>query len=30
MFIYWSWDTQQRLLGFVPTPRFERIGDLIR
>jgi signal peptidase I len=30
MFIYWSWDTQHRLLGFVPTPRCERIGDLIR
>jgi signal peptidase I len=30
LFIYWSWDTSHRLLGFVPTPRFERIGDLIR
>jgi signal peptidase I len=30
MFIYWSWDTSHRLLGLLPTPRFERIGDLIR
>ncbi|HWN83481.1 MAG TPA: signal peptidase I [Candidatus Udaeobacter sp.] len=30
LFIYWSWDTSHRLLGFVPTPRLERIGDLIR
>ena len=30
LFIYWSWDTTHRLLGFVPTPRLERIGDLIR
>ncbi len=30
MFIYWSWDTSHRLLGLIPTPRLERIGDLIR
>jgi signal peptidase I len=30
MFIYWSWDTSHRLLGVLPTPRFTRIGDLIR
>jgi len=30
MVIYWSWDPDNRLLGFFPRPRFERIGDLIR
>lgn len=29
IFIYWSWDLDNRLLGFFPKPRFERIGDLI-
>ncbi len=28
MFIYWSWDPQHKL-GFIPTPRLGRIGDLI-
>jgi signal peptidase I len=28
--IYWSWDQEKKLAGFLPTPRFERIGDIIR
>jgi len=28
MFIYWSWDPEKRI-GFVPTPRLARIGDII-
>jgi signal peptidase I len=28
MFIYWSWDPERRI-GFIPTPRLERIGDII-
>jgi signal peptidase I len=28
--IYWSWDQNDRVLGVVPRPRFERIGDLIK
>lgn len=29
LLIYWSWDQENRLLGFFPSPRFGRIGDLI-
>jgi signal peptidase I len=28
--IYWSWDQNDRVMGVLPKPRFERIGDLIR
>jgi len=30
IFIYWSWDPRQKLLGFINTPRLARIGDLVR
>lgn len=29
IFIYFSWDTENRLFGFVPVPRFGRVGHLI-
>jgi signal peptidase I len=30
MFIYWSWDHDRKLLDWIPTPRWERIGDRVR
>jgi signal peptidase I len=30
MFIYWSWDSKSKLMGFLGTPRLTRIGDLLR
>ena len=29
-FIYWSWDRDRKLFGFVTTPRWSRIGDRVR
>jgi signal peptidase I len=30
MFIYWSWNPDNKMLGLIPTPRLTRIGDLIK
>ncbi len=30
LFIYWSWNPERKLLGFLNTPRLTRIGDLVR
>jgi signal peptidase I len=30
LFIYWSWDPDNKFLGFLNTPRLARIGDLVR
>jgi signal peptidase I len=29
MVLYWSWDRYRRVLGFIPTPRFDRIGQIV-
>jgi signal peptidase I len=30
IFIYWSWNAREKFLSLIPTPRWQRIGDLIR
>jgi signal peptidase I len=30
LFIYWSWDPRRKLMHLIPTPRWGRIGDVIR